>query len=340
MPELPEKSYESLDAGQLAADEFFQQWVAQPSPETILFWQNFLLANPEKQPTVDEARRLLQGLDFQIAALPDAKVSALKTRLEKTIGQPLSVRETRVIPLDQSFFRRTRWIAAAVVLVLTTFSFWWYNQQNQLLEYATDFGQVRQILLPDGSAVSLNANSSISFSPDLNTQNVREVWLKGEAFFSVKHTARHTKFRVHSKGVEIDVLGTEFNVSDRHQSTKVVLQSGKVQISAANRSATLQPGDMIEFSSGTQQLTKRRVKTQLYSSWKEKVWLLEGETMHEVAQRIEDNFGVKVVFENQNLPNEKISGTIPTGSLEEVSEILSDLLKANCVFKNNQLIIR
>ncbi len=48
--------------------------------------------------------------------------------------------------------------------------------------------------------VNLSTNSSITFSPNFSQQPIREVWLKGEAFFSVKHTADHTKFRVHAEG--------------------------------------------------------------------------------------------------------------------------------------------
>ncbi len=334
-----QKKYELFDANQLAADEFFQQWVLNPSREATLFWEQFLKTNPEKQTSIEEARRLIEVLHFQLPALAETKVIALKKRLENSIGQPLFVSETPILPLRQSFFNRTRWMAAAaVILMLGTIFFWQYS--NRPTEYTTSFGQTRQITLPDGSVVNLNANSSISFAQNFSEQPVREVWLKGEAFFSVKHTANHAKFRVHAEGLEVDVLGTEFNVSDRRNTTKVVLQSGKVQIKSAKQSAILQPGEMVEFSHSTKQLAQRKVPVERYSSWKEKVWLLDGEAMSEVAQRIEDSFGVEVVFENPSLANEKISGTIPTGSLEEVNEILSDLLKANCVLTNHKLIIK
>lgn len=336
----PHENYASLTAEELAADEFFQQWMLSPTLETNHFWQEFQQLYPEKKSLVENARKLLQLLQVEFSELPQEKVLLLKNRLEQTIGQPISAREIPAVPLRRSVFQRVSWVAAASITLLIGLLSYWYLIQNQPIEYATAFGQTRQVQLPDGSVVMLNSNSKLTFEADLKNKAIREVWLTGEAFFSIKHTPTHAKFQVHTNDLDVEVLGTEFNVSDRNQTTKVVLTSGKVQIKAANSSATLKPGDMAEFSRKTRQLTQHKVRTELYSSWKQNLWILDGETMTEVAQRIHDSFGVQVVFENQSLAKEKISGTIPTGSLEEVTEIMSDLLKTNIELVDETLIIK
>lgn len=336
----PHENYASCDATTLAADDFFKEWVRTPTPDSEAYWLSFLEHYPHKQSELNEAKKIVESLYFELPDLSEAKVRALKNRIETTIQMPLSPTDAPVIPLQRRKFLRIQWIAAACMVLLSGIVGYWYYQHPQHLTYATTYGQTREISLPDGSIVTLNANSKIEYDSDFFKKNIREVWLTGEAFFSVKHTATHSKFRVHTNDLEVEVLGTEFNVSNRHQTTKVVLTSGKVQINAPDKSATLRPGDMAEFSPATRQLTQRQVKTELYSSWKEKIWLLEDESMTEVAQRIEDTFGVEVIFENPQLAQEKISGTISTGSLEEVSEIMGNLLKTNFELANNKLIIK
>jgi len=334
---MPEhKPYELLDAEQLAADPFFQQWVLFPSPEDTLFWQNFLCRCPWKKSAMDEARRIIEVLHAEIPDWSEAKVTALKARLEETIGEPLS-KNARQGQYGVSFFLRFGQIAAC--FLLAGFLFWQLSRPDSKAEYAASYGQTRQVKLPDGSVVNLNSNSVLSFSSDLHNKNIREVWLKGEAFFSVKHTAKSAPFIVHSGDISIEVLGTEFNVFDRHNTTAVMLKSGKVKIKANKDSVILQPGELAEFKTKTRQWARRKVRAELYSSWKEHVWKIENESAGEVAQRIKDCFGVEVIFKTPALANERISGSIRTGSIEEVREILSAVLKVSCELEEDKLII-
>lgn len=333
---MPEhKPYELLDAEQLAADPFFQQWVLFPSPEDALFWQKFLGKCPWKKPAVDEARRIIEVLHAEIPDWSETKVTALKARLEETIGEPLSKNASRANGARRSFFLKFGQIAAC--FLLAGFLFWQLSRPNSKTEYAVAYGQTRQVKLPDGSVVNLNANSTLSF--DLHNKKIREVWLKGEAFFSVKHTAENTPFIVHSGEVSIEVLGTEFNVFDRRRTTAVMLKSGKVKIKTNEDSVILQPGELAEFKPKMRQLVRRKVRPELYSSWKERVWHIENESMSDVAQRIKDCFGTDVIFKTPALANERISGSIRTGSMEEVREILSAVLKVNCKLEEDKLVI-
>lgn len=85
--------------------------------------------------------------------------------------------------------------------------------------YATQYGEQRVVELPDHSVVSLNANSTLRFRNDWSQANtLREVWLDGEAFFSVQKqegAAGPAKFIVHTNDLDVEVLGTRFNVSNR-----------------------------------------------------------------------------------------------------------------------------
>jgi ferric-dicitrate binding protein FerR (iron transport regulator) len=72
--------------------------------------------------------------------------------------------------------------------------------------------------LPDNSTVILNANSSLRYQENWEAELLREVWVDGEAFFSVVHTHNHQRFRVNvTDDLKVEVLGTEFNVKDRRK---------------------------------------------------------------------------------------------------------------------------
>jgi len=83
---------------------------------------------------------------------------------------------------------RWNWVAAACVsLIALAGALWWYDQQPVTI--STAFGETRTIRLPDGSHVTLNAHSTLSYPRHWDSGQARQVWLQGEAFFWVSHTA-------------------------------------------------------------------------------------------------------------------------------------------------------
>ena len=122
-------------------------------------------------------------------------------------------------------------VAAGLVglLIAALAILWYYHQNNHLQTIDTGYAQLREVMLPDGSIVTLNANSTLRYSTDWNHQDIREVWLEGEAFFSVAHTSDNQKFVVRAGSMDVKVVGTEFNVHSRREEVNVVLQTGRVE---------------------------------------------------------------------------------------------------------------
>lgn len=90
----------------------------------------------------------------------------------------------------------------------------------------------REVLLPDGSKVTLNPGSSLSYDPPFN-QSLREVTLTGEAFFEVKHDETRP-FVVHTGELVTEVLGTSFRIkqNSRGKSVEVSVREGRVSVYA------------------------------------------------------------------------------------------------------------
>lgn len=211
------------------------------------------------------------------------------------------------------------WRMAAMltgILFSALLTYYLLGAKDNVITYSTTYGQTAKVILPDSSSVMLNGNSSIKYISGWSNKKTREVWLTGEAFFSVKHTYNHQKFKVNtSDKLSIEVLGTEFNVYNRNTRTRVVLNSGKVtlnmQESARQNRITMNPGELIEFKEGPSSFVKRGVKAEIYSSWVNKKLILDNTSFREIALLLEETYGLSVVVPDVSLYEERFSGTVP-----------------------------
>jgi ferric-dicitrate binding protein FerR (iron transport regulator) len=219
--------------------------------------------------------------------------------------------------------------------------------------YSTNYGQTQEIILPDSSTVILNANSKIRYASQWDSDKVREVWLEGEAFFTVRKKQKwqqvaasaSSKFIVHTQDLHVEVLGTEFTVSERREQTQVTLNSGKIKLDLNAEKETapilMQPGEQVIFSSQKQQLKQTRVKPEIYSSWAKQVWILEDTPLYKVAQMIEETFGVKVIIADKaGIAQDKMTGVVPIKNIDEMLEALSTVYQLKITKKDYTIIFK
>ncbi|MEO0331639.1 MAG: FecR domain-containing protein, partial [Bacteroidota bacterium] len=220
---------------------------------------------------------------------------------------------------------------------------WYYSHNPSNTLYATAFGEVKTIILPDGTEVILNANSTLQIPESTQEDSVRNVWLEGEAFFSVTHTQDHQKFIVHTTHeLQVEVLGTEFNVNSREEKATVVLNSGrvKVQLSDKNKSQTqwvMKPGDLIEYEARNQHIDQKEVDTLLYTSWRNNLLVFKESSLAEIAQLMSDNYGYQISFEHDSLAQLSFTGSVPANQPELLLQTLSVSFDLD-VAKNEQKI--
>ena len=170
-------------------------------------------------------------------------------------------------------------------------------KEHYIIE-SVPYGETRSLNLPDGSLVKLNANSSIKYASAFGMGS-REVWLEGEGYFHVKKNDQ--KFIVHTNNLDVEVLGTQFNVDDRREKTRVVLEEGEVKlnISELSESIMMKPGDLVSYSKRKNDLKQKIVATEIFTSWKEDLMVFEATPLWEVAQKMEDIHGIKIQFANE-----------------------------------------
>ncbi len=219
-----------------------------------------------------------------------------------------------------------RTIAAAVALVLLA-SLWTGRDAIRYRHYATAFGEIRTLTLPDGSRVVLNANSTLRVPRFGFGQATREVVLAGEAQFLVKHTPTDQKFIVRTPDrMAVEVLGTEFVVYSRKRGSRVILQKGSVQLrNAANRVISVSPGDVVTLDKKGVFQKKSRQPVQNYSAWKENRFVFDRTSLREVAQLIAENFGTLVRIPDTTLAQQSISGTFRAKNAREMLDMVADV---------------
>lgn len=195
-----------------------------------------------------------------------------------------------------------------------------------VLELATPLGGIYQITLPDGTKVWLNAGSSLKY-PMSFAKNERRVSLEGEAFFEVtKDSAR--PFKVLSKGQEIEVLGTAFNVNAYPDNTviKTTLVNGKVKLSNDKRYSEaiyLLPGQQ-STNSNNGKIQLANVDTAPFTAWKEGLFYFDETPLSDALQQIGRWYNVEVKYKG-DVPQTHFYGRIKRSKpLRDVLDVLEE----------------
>ncbi|MCC8170182.1 MAG: FecR domain-containing protein [Parabacteroides sp.] len=200
-----------------------------------------------------------------------------------------------------------------------------YNNLTQAIE--TGAGQQVKTTLPDGTSVSLNACSSLSYSP-YGWKKQRRVQLKGEAIFDVA-TNRKKPFIVETAQYEVLVTGTNFNLSAYEEDGRTIttLMRGKVEIRSGVRNellAELSPGESLVFDNATHEYSIRKLPVQHVYAWSRQEIIFEGNTLQEKHSELARHFGYafRIAPELQRLT---YKATLRDESLTEFMGILARL---------------
>lgn len=286
--------------------------------ETVKFFdgkkQNEKLQEEESQlPELNDAIRIWNNSPQDTSHFcPDVDVAwnCVKGKLEKK-----SV--SRAI-------RTWYWAAASVLVVLgayfVTNSYLSSDISGQNVLSARD-GEVREVVLADGTLVWINAGGTISY----DAENPRIINLEGEAFFKVSHNPSEP-FIVNSSGVETKVLGTEFNVNDRHNMVTIDVVSGKVEINALNKTILATPQTRVEVSNKENTVKKTTSSDQNFLFWKTGLLNFHDSLLEDILAEINGHYKADVTVLPQ-LSQCKLTLSLNKMSLEESLDVIATLLK-------------
>jgi len=341
--------YATFEVEDFLTDPFFQDWVIHPDKENTFFWEQFVAEYPFKKDSIAKAKELLESISFKEHFPEDHEIEAALHWQLQAIRQeeaPVGIAATR------SFFSVNAWKLAAIctgaIAFITVLVF--YMNKPERVYFKTAYGEIRKIVLPDSSVIILNGNSSIAYNSKWQSTKAREIWLEGEAYFNVRHLNKDTlavqpgeRFTVHTSDMNVEVMGTTFNVRQRRGKTEVVLETGSVRISFINakqQPVILKPGEMISYRQQQNQLAKDTTIATEYTAWKQRKLVLHDPTVDEIVQYLEDNFGRKIVLENESMRHRKIEGPILFDNLDDALFILSTVLNTKIIKQDSTIILR
>jgi transmembrane sensor len=188
-------------------------------------------------------------------------------------------------------------------------------------------GMVTKFDLADGTKVWLNSGSTLQF-PNSFIGDLREVKLTGEAFFTVAKNEKQP-FRVHAKELNIEVLGTSFNVVSYNdeQQAEVVLVEGKVKLSTENDQiekniGVMQPGQRAVYKEDTRKVEAQKVNVEKYIAWRDGNLVFRDDKMEDVAKRLSRWYNVEFVINDPEIKSYAYKATFRNETLSQVLDLL------------------
>ncbi|WP_158447934.1 FecR family protein [Aquimarina longa] len=204
-------------------------------------------------------------------------------------------------------------------------------------------GKTFKIKLADGTMVWLNAGSKLRFPQNfVTTSDKRLVYLEGEAFFDVVKDI-NKPFIVNTNKVNIQVLGTQFNVSnyDTDSTIETTLVKGAVkvyEVDTPEHQIQLSPSYQASFDKENKSLIKERVDTSIYTSWMKNRLMVNGLTFSKILKKLERSHNVTFINKARNLDEEMFKGEFRNDqNIETILKTIS--LSTSFTYEINQNII-
>lgn len=229
-------------------------------------------------------------------------------------------------------FRKLARIAAILLIPLLSVlsGYLYFNPVNQeegignLVVHA-DRGERSGVTLPDGTQVKLNAESSLSYTHDFGRE-LRQVNLEGEAYFEVTRN-EDKPFVVHTKYLDIEVLGTSFNVYsyERENVMEMALISGRIKIqtcSEPSRVVYLKPNEKALFNKESGIITVEKTDNRFETAWLRGDLVFRSTTLSDVLAKLERRYGVNIHLNDSSLANDLFTGNFDSEYIVEVMDLL------------------
>ncbi len=194
------------------------------------------------------------------------------------------------------------------------------NNQIRDIIVTTGMGEHSRVSLPDGSLLTLNAQTTVRYNL---ADGKRQVSIDGEAFFEVARDPEHP-FVVTANGMTVTCLGTSFDVRNYSDESNisVVLRDGKVRVNARDADLTMEPGSRVLMDRQTFALSKHTVTPSDYTAWLNGEIKYNDQTLEEIAAELSRNYNIDLVITSDELKQERFTGYLGRSSLRNILDVL------------------
>lgn len=284
--------------------------------------------------------------DVELEKLLERLVASTRTPRGRFSAAASYDKLAKQLPRNRNRFLSIPIYAASVAAVALLCILGWFTYdylRPDALQTISTLAEVRTIQLPDGSEVTLNHFSSLTY-PERFRQANREVTLNGEAYFEVAKDPRHP-FIVQAEAISVQVLGTHFNIEAYRNDpeVKTTLFEGSVAVSDKDHSAriVLRPNESAIYNKVKKSLTLEAFANAPEEiAWRSGKFLFSHLPLQEIARQLSNSFGVDIRINDDTLRNYCLTAQFTHGeSLKQMLDLLQQAGQFDYSQKNNQIII-
>ena len=270
---------------------------------------------------------------------PDEMPRDVQERMYRRLSRELDEKKTKTILLRSRFSWKV-WpqiAVACIIIVLGLVNYRMNDKQKQLsTQNFTVFAEKVQrafITLPDSTKVWLNSDTKISYPADYGLKE-RNVTLVGEAYFEVAKNP-DKRFIVEAKGMQVEALGTSFNVNAYQNDNKIIasLFSGSVRVSYDRHVAILKPHESVKVDLLNRSFSRYKDESmQNIALWRKNEITFDGESLEEITHIMSRLYNTTICIEDESLKKVCYIGTIRNNNLENFIDIIN--LTTPVVYEN------
>ena len=268
----------------------------------------------------------------------DSRQLALTTTVDGNRAWQKFQQRIHPAPVHRTSFGWMR-IAASVIIIagLGLLAYWVFNDRTKEMTVVAQ-KTVLNDTLPDGSVVTVNKGSSISYVSKFKGET-RQVALKGEAFFNVTPNKKKP-FVISVNDVQITVVGTSFNVKTINGNTDVVVETGIVKVTRAGKTVELKANEEVIVNAKDSALAKEKVSDQLYKYYRTKEFVCDDTPLWKLVEVINEAYNSHIVIGNPALKDMGITTTFNNESLEQVLNVISLTLNIKIIKEGDTIILQ
>lgn len=291
---------------------------------------------------------------------PDVLEEQRKASVENRMWAALKEKKS---PYQSSQRWMTSWKAASIaaaVLVIAVSLFVVYDRLTLSGErFLAGKGAVKEILntdntllkvaLQDGSVVSLEPGSALSYFPE-SFSGQRDVRLTGEAFFEVAKD-KHHPFQVYTSGITTKVLGTSFRVKAYKEAKEIVVavSTGRVAVFKQhdaqetrneNPEAILTPNQQFVYDKEEDKTEKKLIaEPQIVLPAPSLKTLYTNEAVTKIFEALEENYGVVIDYDEKILSHCTITTTLGNEGLYEKIDVICQAIGAQYTVNGTSIVV-
>lgn len=237
----------------------------------------------------------------------------------------------------------TRQVAAAILLVTVSALAYLYFQSPEIHTIAANAQAIRRVTLPDGTQITLNRSSTITWDADFG-KTERRVSLSGEGYFDVRHDRQHP-FIVQTGNIRTRVLGTRFDVDayPAGPEIKVSLIQGHVAVtdrSSAQNTANLLPGNMIAYDKQAKRLTVKPTAVEDPALWLKGGLVFNDIPLSAALEKIKAHYQIDIRYDRSKLQGKTVTASFHEVTLQEALRGILFMHELEFNYQNNIISIK